>query len=117
MLAATSPVLAILNEEVGKLNLSPEEQYLYESRMKLKSDIVSIQESSFKRGIEKGIEKGRKEGIEKGIEKGRIEGRMEGVYNNKLETARKSLNMGLTIEVITELTGLSKEEILKLMQK
>ena len=108
MLAATSPVLAILNEEVGKLNLSPEEQYLYESRMKLKSDIVSIQESSFKRGIEKGIEKGIKKGIEKG--------RMEGVYNNKLETARKSLNMGLTIEVITELTGLSKEEILKLMQ-
>lgn len=44
------------------------------------------------------------------------EGRMEGVYNNKLETAKKAQNMGLTLEVITELTGLSKEEILKLMQ-
>ena len=94
MLATTSPVLAILNEQVGKLDLSPEEQYLYESRMKLKSDIVSIQESSFNRGITQGIEKGS--------------------YNNKLETARKSLSMGLALETITELTGLSEEEILKL---
>ena len=95
MLAATSPVLAILNEEVGKLNLSPEEQYLYESRMKLKSDIVSIQESSFKRGIEKGIEKGRTEGI--------------------ISTARNLLNMGFPIESIAKATGLSTAKIEKLI--
>ena len=94
MLAATSPVLAILNEEIGKLNLSPEEQYLYESRMKLKSDIVSIRESSFNKGIEKGIEKGS--------------------YAKAIETAKKAQNMGLSIETIIELTGLTKEEILKL---
>ena len=99
MLATTSPVLAILNEQVGKINLSPEQERLYESRMKLRSDIVSIQESSFNRGIEKG----REEGIEMGIEKGS--------YAKAIETARKSLSMGLPIETIMELTGLSEEEI------
>ena len=98
MLATTSPVLAILNEQVGKLDLSPEEQYLYESRMKLRSDIVSIQESSFNHGITQGIEKG----IEKGF---RVKA---------IETAKKAQAMGLPIQTIIELTGLSEEEILKL---
>ena len=98
MLAATSPVLAILNEQVGKLNLSPEEQYLYESRMKLRSDIVSIQESSFNQGIE--------EGIEKGIEKGKKAG--------ILATAKNLLNMGMSWQDVAKATGLSEEEIIKL---
>ena len=87
MLAATSPVLAILNEQVGKINLSPEEERLYESRMKLRSDIVSIQESSFNRGIEKGS------------------------YAKAIETAKKCLNMNMSVETIIELTGLTQEEI------
>ena len=106
MLAATSPVLAILNEQIGKINLSPEEERLYESRMKLRSDIVSIQESSFNRGMQKG----RKEGIEKGMEKG-IE---RGAYAKAIETAKKLLDMGLQLENIAIATGLTKEEIEKL---
>ena len=98
MLALTSPVLAILNEQVGKLNLSPEEQYFYESRMKLKSDIVSIQETSFNRGIAKG----REEGIE--------EGRLEGI----LATAKNLLKMGMSLQDVAIATGLSTDEIIKL---
>ena len=111
MLANTSPVLKILNEKRVKLNLSPEEKRLYESRMKLKSDIVTIYESSFNKGIRQGIEKGLKEGIEKGIEKG-IE---EGSYNAKLETARNLIDMGLSREDVCKATGLSKEEIDKVI--
>ena len=107
MLATTSPVLAILNEQVGKINLSPEQERLYESRMKLRSDIVSIQESSFNRGIKQGIaegiEKGRAEGIQKGIE--------EGSYAKAIETARKCLDMKMAVETIAELTGLTQDEI------
>ena len=106
MLAATSPVLAILNEQVGKINLSPEEERLYESRMKLRSDIVSIQESSFNIGIQKGIEQG--------IEKGREEGREEGSHSKAIETAKKCLKMKMSVETIMELTGLSEDEIEKL---
>ena len=114
MLAATSPVLAILNEQVGKLNLSPEEQYLYESRMKLRSDIVSIQESSFNQGIEEGIEKGIKKGIKKGIEKGIEEGIEKGKKAGILATAKNLLNMGMSWQDVAKATGLSEEEIIKL---
>ena len=61
---------------------------------------------------------GRKEGIKKGIEKGREEGRKEGrkegSYAKAIETAKKSLRIGLPIETIIELTGLTETEILKL---
>ncbi len=98
MLATTSPVLKVLNEQMNSLTLTQEEKRLYESRMKLKSDIATISESSFNRGIEKGIEKGREEGFRA----------------KAIETARKSLVMGLPIEMIVGLTGLCEEEIKKL---
>jgi predicted transposase/invertase (TIGR01784 family) len=55
----------------------------------------------FKRGMEKGLEQGFEKGIEKGIEKGRI------------EMARALLLKGIDIEIISETTGLSSEEIKK----
>ena len=42
MLARNSPVLKLLNEKIDLLSLTPKERKLYESRMMLKSDIVSI---------------------------------------------------------------------------
>ena len=130
MLASTSPVLEVLNEQMNTLTLSKEERRLYESRMKLKSDIVTISESSFNRGLEKGIEKGIAKGIEKGIEKGRKEGREEGIekgreegiakgiekgsYEKAIDTAKKCLAMNMPIETIIEITGLTREEILKI---
>jgi len=50
----------------------------------------------------KGIEKGREEGIEKGRE-------ME-----KIEIAKNSLNLGIEIEKIAKITGLTVEEVKKL---
>ena len=41
MLAATSPILQMLNEKIDVLSLNPVERKLYESRMKLKSDIAT----------------------------------------------------------------------------
>ena len=47
-------------------------------------------------------------------EKGLAEGREEGKKENSLEIAKKMLEMGLSVEQITEATGLSEEEVLKL---
>ena len=102
MLAANSPVLKILNEKIDILTLSPTEKKLYESRMKLKSDIVSISNSQFNKGLEKGIEKG--------IEKGREEGIKEGNIN----TARRMKVKNFDVQLIMEMTGLTQEEIEKL---
>ena len=105
MLAMTSPVLELLNEKIIEITRSPEEQRRFDSRMKMRSDILTGMEVKFNQGFEKGIEKG----IEQGIS--------VGAYNNKLETARKGLRLGLALETITELTGLTEEEILKLMHE
>ena len=98
MLAANSPVLKILNEKIDILTLSPTEKKLYESRMKLKSDIVSISNSQFNKGLEKGIEKGREEGMKEG----------------NIKTARRMKKARCEVSFIMEMTGLTQEEIEKL---
>ena len=51
ILAMTSPILQMLNEQIDVLTLSPVERKLYESRMKLKSDITTISEVQFSAGF------------------------------------------------------------------
>jgi predicted transposase/invertase (TIGR01784 family) len=41
----------------------------------------------------------------------RAEGLAEGTKKNQIKTAKKMLNMGMSIDLITEISGLSKEEI------
>ena len=55
MIATTSPVLQLLNEKIDVLTLSPIEHKLYESRMKLKSDITTISQITQERKIWKKI--------------------------------------------------------------
>ena len=91
MIATKSPVLQILNEKIDVLTLSPTERKLYESRMKLKSDITTISETQFSAGVERGL--------------------AEGSRQKALETARNLLVIGLSIENIAKATGLTVQEI------
>ena len=56
----------------------------------------------------------KKKGLAEGREEGREEGLAEGEAKKPLEIAKKMLEMGLSVEQITEATGLSEEEVLKL---
>ena len=87
MLATKSPILKMLNEQIDILSLSPVERKLYESRMKLKSDIATISEDQFKAGLQ--------------------EGKLEG----KLETARVLKQLGDPVQKIMRATGLTQEEV------
>ena len=87
MIAKTSPILKMLNEQIDILSLSPVERKLYESRMKLKSDIATISEDQFKAGLQQGKLKG------------------------KLETARVLKQLGDPVQKIMQATGLSQEEV------
>jgi len=60
---------------------------------------------SYEAGVEDGIEKGIEQGIEKGIE--------QGLEQGKLETARKMLEKGISLNDIQEITGLSVEQLEK----
>jgi predicted transposase/invertase (TIGR01784 family) len=54
---------------------------------------------------------GHKEGLEQGIEQGIERGLAEGLHQAKLEDARKMKEHGIAVEVITEITGLTPEQI------
>ena len=98
MLAMKSPILQMLNEQIDVLTLSPVERKLYESRMKLKSDITTISETQFSAGVERG----------------KSLGLAEGSRQKALETARILKQLGDSITKIVQVTGFSKEEIEKL---
>ena len=78
MIATKSPVLQMLNEKIDVLTLSPTERKLYESRMKLKSDITTISETQFSAGVERGKSLGLAEGKSLGLAEGKSLGLAEG---------------------------------------
>ena len=106
MIAMKSPILQMLNEQIDVLTLSPVERKLYESRMKLKSDITTISETQFSAGVERGKSLGLAEGKSLGL--------AEGSRQKALETARLMKQASCEITFIEKMTGLSKEEVEKL---
>ena len=62
-------------------------------------------------GLKRGVDKGRKEGMEQGIKKGIEKGREEGISSANTENARKMKRLGVSDEIIMQVTGFSKEEI------
>ena len=95
MLAATSPVLQMLNEKVDVLSLTPEERKLYESRMKLKSDIATISEVQYKSGLAEG----------------KSLGLAQGSHQAKLETARLMRQRAYPVAEICLISGLTQAEV------
>lgn len=72
-------------------------------------------EKGLQQGIEKGLQKGLQQGIEKGlqqgIEKGLQQGIEKGIEKEKLDTALKMKQEGLTPDLIARITGLNPEQI------
>lgn len=90
------------NEEIKKtvevldeLSMSEEERALYEYREKALLDYIDAMDYAKRKGEREGIEKGERAGEKKA----------------KLETAKKMLEKGFSIELIKEITGLSEEQI------
>ena len=101
-------------EAVKKLdNLSEDEkmQRIADLRQKAIMDEKAI----YEKGLEVGIEKGMKEGIQRGIEKGIEKGIMEGSQKEKIEIAKKMLKLKIDKETIAEATGLTEQEIEKIL--
>ncbi len=110
--------------EIGKL--TEEDRMSYESSLKHKRDAESVFNSALRsgeamghakgleKGLAEGLEKGLAEGLEKGLEKGRAEGLAEGEHKRAIESARKMLSKGYNEKDISDVTGLSVDEIEKL---
>ncbi len=110
--------------EIGKL--TEEDRMSYESSLKHKRDAESVFNSALRsgeamghakglaKGLEKGLEKGLAKGLAEGLEKGRAEGLAEGEHKQAIESARKMLSKGYNEKDISDVTGLSVDEIEKL---
>ena len=106
MIATSSPVLQLLNEKIDVLTLSPIERKLYESRMKLKSDITTISQTQFSAGVERGKSLGLAEGKSLGL--------AEGSRQKALEDAANFKHLGVSLDIIAQATGLTAQDIAKL---
>ncbi|MBA8756829.1 MULTISPECIES: Rpn family recombination-promoting nuclease/putative transposase [Wolbachia] len=93
-------------EELNRFNWSEKEFIAYEQEIKRILDEQAVLAQKLDDATAKGREEGREEGIQIGHEKGR--------KAEKIEVAKNSLKAGVSIDVITQITGLSIDEIQKL---
>ncbi|KWV22101.1 hypothetical protein LA733_3530 [Leptospira interrogans] len=77
----------------------PQKRNELEAKLKSDRDYAYDLAARFEAGELQGIEKGIKKGIEKGAEK------------EKLKSARKMLQKGMDVDMILEITGLSKKDL------
>jgi len=94
---------AIINEA----NMSAEE---LEAQYKRK-EFIYIQKSSVEQAQARGQEQGLKLGIEQGLKQGIAQGIDRGKLEKQQELVRKAQQAGLSLPLISEITGLAPEEI------
>ena len=78
----------------------------YVSRI-YEEDMQDRVENAMREGREEGMKEGREEGMKEGREKGMKEGKKEG----KLEDAQNLKRLGVSLDIISQATGLSLEDI------
>ena len=72
------------------------------------TDIAVQREEAYEDGLSKGLQQGISQGISQGMK--------QGAYQEKLETAKNFISMGLSIEQISRGTGLSLETLQQLSE-
>ena len=96
--------------ELAKIDkMTPQERYEYESAQRFIWDYNARMATAERRGMEKGMTKGMEKGMEQGMAKG--------IEKEKWEVARKMLEKGLDLEVISSVTNLSVSDIEKIKLK
>ena len=88
---------------------TPEEKLKYEHDMITERDYTDILDTCRAEALAEGLAEGEAKGKAEGLAEGKIEGLAEG----KMEVARAMKAKGLGMALISELTGLSEEEIMK----
>ena len=99
-------VVDMSNKEIQKakkvleeISQDEHEQYLAELREKYIMDQKAIEDAGYDKGLKAGIE----QGIEQGIK--------QGINREKLQIAKKMLNEKINLDTISQITGLSIQEL------
>ncbi|QDW09151.1 Rpn family recombination-promoting nuclease/putative transposase [Wolbachia pipientis] len=106
-IAEKAPIIKLAYDELDKFRWNEKDLVAYEERIMDLQKEAAILEQKLDDATQKGRREGRQEGIQIGHQKGKIEG--------KIEVAKNSLKAGVSIDVIAKITGLSLDEIKKLI--
>ena len=100
-----------LFEQAKIANFNEQERLEYDESWKTYLDNVNTLGYALKVARKEGLEQGREEGLEQGIAQGMAQGKAEGERNKSLEIARNLKLNGMALSFISNVTGLSGEEI------
>lgn len=104
---STAKGLKEAGAELSMMKLPKEEQKAFERYCEDLRYQASMFESSYVRGEKKGEKRGERKGLTKGKKIGREEGKRE----EKREMARKMKAQGIAVDVISNISGLTAQEI------
>ena len=91
-----------LFEQAEIARYTPEERQDYEDSLKVYRDMKNVLDTAELKGLKKGLKKG----LEKGIE--------QGASDERKKNAKAMKALGLPLETIAKVTGMSIEDIAKL---
>ena len=74
-------------------------------------ELISAKEEAIKQGLQKGLKQGIKQGKREGLKQGKEEGLKQGAMNKAKEMAKILLQSGVDINIISQSSGLTIEEI------
>ena len=126
--AAKSSVFQRLEQIADVASLTKRERMKYDEGLRKYRDTLSVLEGAKQDGLAEGralgramghaegLAEGRQEGLAEGRQEGLAEGRAEGANSEKQDTVNRLLAAGTSIDVIAIATGLSKEEVEKLIK-
>lgn len=96
-----------------------EELKSYEDSKKFYRDIKNSMDTAFEEGKVEGKVEGKEEGLKqgelKGLKKGRIEGLNLGKKTMIVEIIQKGVSNNMSVETLTQLTGLTEKEVLDII--
>ena len=114
----TAPGLQEARKKLQYMMLDKAERYAYDEHLNaimIQNDVLgNARLEGLEEGREKGLAEGREKGLAEGREKGLAEGRAEGEHSKAMAIAQSLKGMGMPVQQIATVTGLSVEEIVKL---
>ena len=114
-MARTRAELEEAVKQLRLLNADEEVQQLADAEDWARYDYNSAMSEMKQKGLEAGLAEGKAKGLAEGKAKGLVEGKAEGEKKANLKIAQRMLEKKMDINLIAELTGLTKEEIKSLL--
>ena len=114
---APKSVFGKILEVADVASLNEEERWEYDQALKHYRDYNNTLHTSYRQGKEEGYAEGEAKGLVKGRAEGEVIGLTKGKSEATCEMLRNMQAMGMDMATMAQITKLSEEEVVKLLQK